>query len=163
MRLSPPPFGIPAYPLAPVYEVTREQIRDFADAIGDDNPVYRDPAAARALGYPDVIAPPTFAVAVAMDAGRRIEDASSAPVLHGSQQLSYSRPVVAGDRLLATVRAGAPRSRGGIGTLSLAWELTTEDGELVVSGSAKVAYPVGIEGGVGAGATAAADADAGER
>ncbi len=56
-----PAFVGRTYPRPPVYEVGREKIREFADAIRDDNPVYRDPAAAQALGYRDVIAPPTFA------------------------------------------------------------------------------------------------------
>ena len=38
----------------------RAAFRYFARAIGDDNPLYRDPAAARAAGYRDVIAPPTL-------------------------------------------------------------------------------------------------------
>ena len=50
------------YPATEPYEVGREKIREFADAIGDDNPAYRDKAAAKALGYPDVIAPPTFPI-----------------------------------------------------------------------------------------------------
>src|SRR5690349_1714529 len=46
------------YPSDETYEVSRELIRRFADAIGDANPAYRDVEAAKALGYPDVIAPP---------------------------------------------------------------------------------------------------------
>jgi len=45
------------YPPASPYEVGAEKIREFADAIGDPNPVYRDADAARAAGHPDVIAP----------------------------------------------------------------------------------------------------------
>ena len=41
-------------------EIGRAAIRYFALAIGDDNPLYTDPAFARAKGYEDVIAPPTF-------------------------------------------------------------------------------------------------------
>ncbi|MDQ1696208.1 MAG: hypothetical protein QOJ03_1561, partial [Frankiaceae bacterium] len=48
------------YPASETYEVSRELIRRFADAIGDSSPVYRDVEAAKALGHPDVIAPPTF-------------------------------------------------------------------------------------------------------
>ena len=51
------------YPPSRVYEVSREKIREFADAIGDASPLYRDPEAAKAHGYPDVIAPPTFPIA----------------------------------------------------------------------------------------------------
>ena len=38
----------------------RAAIRYFAEAIGDDNPLYTDAAYARAHGYDDVIAPPTL-------------------------------------------------------------------------------------------------------
>ena len=50
------------FPPSPPYEVGREKIREFATAIGDTNPAYTDPEAAKALGHPDVIAPPTFAI-----------------------------------------------------------------------------------------------------
>ena len=56
------------YPPTPPYEVGREKIREFADAIGDGNPAYRDPEAARTLGHPDVIAPPTFGIVLSMTA-----------------------------------------------------------------------------------------------
>ena len=52
------------YPPTPAYEVGREKIREFADAIGDPNPVYRDPAVAQDLGHRDVLAPPTFPIAI---------------------------------------------------------------------------------------------------
>ena len=54
-----PSFVGRSYPPTRPYEVGREKIREFAAAIGDANPAYTDPAAARALGHPDVIAPPT--------------------------------------------------------------------------------------------------------
>ena len=47
------------FPAADPYEVSRVKIADFADAIGDPNPVFRDPAVAQAAGHADVIAPPT--------------------------------------------------------------------------------------------------------
>jgi acyl dehydratase len=47
-------------------------IRYFARAVGDDNPIYTDAAAARAAGYRDVVAPPTWIAETVqyMDAGR---------------------------------------------------------------------------------------------
>ena len=36
------------YPPTAPYEVGREKISEFADAVNDPNPVYRDPSAARA-------------------------------------------------------------------------------------------------------------------
>ena len=57
-----------SYPPSAVYEVGRAKIAEFAAAIGADDPVHRDADAARAAGHPDVIAPPTFAIVVSLDA-----------------------------------------------------------------------------------------------
>ena len=52
------------------FEVTRNDIRRFALAIGDRNPAYLDPEAAKALGHRDVVAPPTFLISASTgDAG----------------------------------------------------------------------------------------------
>lgn len=53
-----------SYPPTDPYEVGREKIREFAVAVGDANPVYTDPEAAKAFGHLDVIAPPTFVFAI---------------------------------------------------------------------------------------------------
>ena len=76
MALDPSFIGR-TYPPTPPYEVGREKIREFAAAIGDANPVYVDPAAARRSGYPDVIAPPTFPIVVTLE--RRPTRSSSTP------------------------------------------------------------------------------------
>ena len=60
------------YPPSPVYEVSREKIAEFATAMGSDDPAHIDPAAARALGHPDVVAPPTFAVIIAQRAEAQV-------------------------------------------------------------------------------------------
>src|SRR5690242_10561939 len=52
------------YPASEPYEVSRVKIAEFAAAIGDRNPLYRDRAEAQAAGYPDVIAPPTFPIVI---------------------------------------------------------------------------------------------------
>src|SRR3954454_15111895 len=63
------------YPSTEPYEVGREKIREFAEAVGDTNPAYRDQEAAKALGHPDVIAPPTFVFAISFKAaGQVIQD-----------------------------------------------------------------------------------------
>ena len=48
------------------YEVGKEKIREYAAAVGEDNPVYFDRERARAAGFRDVPAPPMFAVVYAM-------------------------------------------------------------------------------------------------
>src|SRR6185503_18898555 len=49
------------YP-AVTYAVGREKVKEYANAVGETNPLHLDPAAARAAGYDDVVAPPMFAV-----------------------------------------------------------------------------------------------------
>jgi acyl dehydratase len=95
------------FPAGEPYEVSRVKIREFADAIGDPSPVYRDRQAAVAAGHPDVIAPPTFAVVVSMTSSAlAIADPglglNYAMVVHGEQRFEYSRPIQAGDVLVAT-------------------------------------------------------------
>ena len=95
-----------SFPATQPYEVSRVKIAEFADAIGDPNPVYRDRDAAVAAGYPDVIAPPTFPIVVTMAAsGQAIADPglgiNYAMVVHGEQRFSYARPLRAGDVVTA--------------------------------------------------------------
>ena len=44
------------------YEVGREKIREYANAVGESDPVHHDPDAARAAGFRGVVAPPMFCV-----------------------------------------------------------------------------------------------------
>ena len=66
-----------SYAAAESYQVGREKIREFADAVSASDPVHRDLAEARAKGYKDVIAPPTFAIILSQNAGQQLveEDA----------------------------------------------------------------------------------------
>ncbi len=136
MALDPAFIGR-SYPPTPAYEVGREKIREFADAIGDPNPAYRDPDAAAERGHPDVIAPPTFPVVVTFAASRQIiEDPALgldySRVVHGEQRFVYSRPVRAGDRLVTTMTIENIRSAGGNDILTSRGDVSA-DGEHVVT------------------------------
>jgi acyl dehydratase len=125
------------YPPTTPYLVGREKIREFADAIGAPDPAYRDPEAARALGHPDVIAPPTFPVLVTMAAGEQlIADpglgVDYSRVVHADQRFAYTRPVRAGDRLTCVCVLEEVTSRGGHDFLTTRTEVTA-DGEPVVT------------------------------
>jgi acyl dehydratase len=118
------------------YEVSRVKIADFAAAIGDPNPVYRDRAVARAAGHPDVIAPPTFAIVLSMaSSGAAIADPglglNYAMVVHGEQRFEYSRPIVAGDVLTAQPTITEIRDAGRNVMLTTRTDIRTVDGELV--------------------------------
>jgi len=127
------------FPASAPYEVSRVKIAEFADAIGDPNPVYRDPGAARAAGYPDVIAPPTFPVVVAMAAsGKAVADpglgVNYAMVVHGEQRFTYSRPLHAGDVVTAQSTISDIREIRSITMLTTETQIRTVDGEHVCTG-----------------------------
>ena len=126
------------YPPTAPYEVGREKIREFADAIGDANPVYRDPEAARALGYPDVIAPPTFAIILTLRAGHQVImdpdfGIDYSRVVHGEQRFEHTRPIHPGDVLQVVVTVESIRSAAGNDIVSTRADVSSEDGEVVVT------------------------------
>ena len=126
------------YPPTAPYEVGREKIREFADAINDPNPVYRDPAAARELGYPDVIAPPTFAITLTLRAGHQVVSDPDvgidySRVVHGEQRFVHTRPIAPGDVLQVVVAIEDIRSAAGNDIVSTRADVTTVDGEHVVT------------------------------
>ena len=120
------------------YEVGREKIREFADAVGDDNPAFRDVGAARALGHPDVVAPPTFAVVATRGPQIAvIEDPELGldftRVVHGDQRFAFRRPIVAGDRLVVTAVIDNARSVAGNDILTIRSDITDGQGAEVAS------------------------------
>ncbi|GHC62431.1 MaoC family dehydratase N-terminal domain-containing protein [Streptomyces cinnamoneus] len=126
------------YPATEPYEVGREKIREFAESVGDANPAYTDPEAARALGHPDVIAPPTFVFAISFRAaGLVIRDPQLGldydRVVHGEQKFAYTRPVVAGDRLTVTSTIESIKSLAGNDVVMVRGEVHDADSLHVVT------------------------------
>lgn len=106
------------FPPAPPYLVGREKVREFARAVFSENAINHDPEVARAAGYADVVAPPTFPIVVQE---RTLAQLLLEPdagidftrVVHGDQRFAYSRPIVAGDELTATLTVTSVKSLGG--------------------------------------------------
>ncbi len=126
------------FPASEPYEVSRVKIAEFADAIGDPNPLYRDREAARAAGHPDVIAPPTFAIVISMaSSARAMGDPglglNYAMVVHGEQRFEYARPIGAGDVLTATATISDIKAAGRNVLLSTRTDIQTVAGEHVCS------------------------------
>jgi acyl dehydratase len=124
------------FPAADPYEVSRIKIAEFADAIGDPNPLYRDRAAAQDAGYPDVIAPPTFAIVISMaGSASAVADPglglNYAMVVHGEQRFEYARPLAAGDVVTAQATISDIRDAGRNAMLSTRTEIRTVEGEHV--------------------------------
>ncbi|MGF1430498.1 FAS1-like dehydratase domain-containing protein [Kitasatospora sp. LaBMicrA B282] len=137
MALDPSFIGR-SYPPTDPYEVGREKIREFAAAIGDDNPVYGDREAAKALGHPDVIAPPTFPFSISYAAAAQVVldpdlGLDFSRVVHGDQKFVYSRPLRAGDRVRCTISIDNIKSLAGNDVLTVRGEIAEESGEHVVT------------------------------
>jgi len=125
-----------AYEPSEPYEVSRVKIREFADAVGDASPLCRDRAAARAAGYPDVIAPPTFAIVItAAGSAKVITDpdvgVNYAMVVHGEQSFAHSRPLHAGDVVVSQVTIESVRRVREMTMLTSVMQVRTTDGEHV--------------------------------
>ncbi|MGW1157147.1 FAS1-like dehydratase domain-containing protein [Streptomyces sp. NPDC002513] len=132
-----------SYPPTDPYEVGREKIREFAEAIGDANPAYTDPEAAKELGHCDVIAPPTFVFSITFKAaGQVVQDPQLgldySRVVHGDQKFAYARPVRAGDRLSVISTIESIKSMAGNDVLDIRGEVRDEAGELVVTAWTKL-------------------------
>ena len=101
-----------------VVTVERGQLALFADAVKEKSPIYRDPRAATEAGLPGIPAPPTYPFAMGSFGVYPELQSNDAPtgnpmaevlgplmakgglILHGEQEFTYRRPVVAGDVLV---------------------------------------------------------------
>jgi len=125
---------------APVsrYLVGREKVREFARAVFATSPLNYDPVAASAAGYADVVAPPTFAVVLQEATLAQLLAEPDAGidfsrVVHGEQRFSYTRPIVAGDELTATLSVTSVKTLGGNAMVTAESVIVDPQGEHVVT------------------------------
>jgi len=126
------------------HTVERGKIREFVLALGDPNPLYTDPEAARARGYRDLIAPPTFGIVIDLWSGydfwAQTRELGMDPflVLHGEQEYLYFGPIHPGDTITACQRLAADETkRGRTGAMRLVrveTVYTNQRGERVLVG-----------------------------
>ena len=93
-----PPYAFP---------VERGKIREFADAIGDRNPIYRDAEYAAQTPLGGIVAPPTMLRTFLYeppDAAAALQVADWSYIVHGEQEFEYLAPILAGDVLRAQDR-----------------------------------------------------------
>ena len=122
------------------YAVGREKVREFAAAVGEENPLHHDVDAAREAGYADVVAPPMFAVVFG---GRAMAPALFDPevgidfsrMVHGGQEFVWGPPVVAGDEIATEVEVKDVSERGGLQFFVFESRSTNQDGETVCTGT----------------------------
>jgi acyl dehydratase len=116
------------------YEVEPEVLRAFARSVGATHPACHDAAAARALGYRDIVATPTFAVVIAQAAEAiYINDPAAGidftRVVHAEERFEHHHPIVAGDRVAATVEVVAITARAGITRVTTRTSLAPADAD----------------------------------
>jgi acyl dehydratase len=115
------------------FEVEPERIKQYADAIGEQNPVHHDADAARSAGFRDLVAPPMFAVVYSGPAlGPAILDPevgmNVATMVHGGQEFVWSEPVCAGDVISTAVECKEIAERDGKGFYVFESVSTNQDG-----------------------------------
>ena len=119
------------FPATPPYAVSREKLAEFASATGST--------------YDDGAAPATFPIVVAFAAMTDLmEDPevgiSLHRVVHGEQRFTYTRPVVAGDTLSATLTVDSLRQIGGADIVGTRSEITDADGQPVCTAFATLVH-----------------------
>jgi acyl dehydratase len=121
------------------YAVGREKVREYAHAVGETDPRYLDPEAARAAGFADVVAPPMFAAVYCGPAiGPAILDPEIgidyARMVHGAQEFTWGEPVVAGDEITTEATLEESSERGGLKFYVFRTTSTNQRGALVSEG-----------------------------
>jgi acyl dehydratase len=137
--------------------VAADAVRQFADAIGDQNAIYRDAAAARAAGYASIPAPPTFVTRFRVPFEEAGLDVQHLQVLHGEQEYTYARPLYVGDALAVRHRIASVREvRGTMAIMAIEQLCDSETGERIVTGKSTVIVREGTD--VAGGSSAAGKA-----
>jgi acyl dehydratase len=127
------------YP-AQSYAVGREKIREYAAAVGETNPLHHDLEAARRAGFPDLVAPPMFAVVYAGQMlGPVLFDPelaiNFAMLVHGGQEFRWDRLVVAGDEITTTAEITDISQRGELAFYAFRTDSVNQRGETVCTGT----------------------------
>ena len=99
------------------FEVTREHVIRFADAIGEDRAIFRDPEAAKDAGFDEQVAPPTFVTTMQIFASAQVVVDQAlgldySRVVHGEQAYEWRRAILVGDTLSAVPRIADIYAKG---------------------------------------------------
>ena len=81
-----------------IFEIEKGQLRRFAAAINEDNPIHSNEKAAAAAGFVSIVAPPTFPAAL-HDLDDLFEEIGldTRSTMHAEEEYEYFRPICAGD------------------------------------------------------------------
>jgi acyl dehydratase len=126
-----------------IFVVEKRHIRQFAEAIGDTNPLYVDEEYAAKSIYGGIIAPPSFPIVISQESSIDLP-LDYNRMLHGEQEFIYQRPIRLGDRLTCQTKVADVYERQGktgqMQFLVLETELKDEAGDVVVIGRTNIIY-----------------------
>jgi acyl dehydratase len=122
------------------YQVGREKIKEYASALGIDNPVHFDVGDAHRAGFRDVVAPPMFAVVYSSPAiAPAILDPevelNFAAMVHGGQEFVWDEPACSGDEITTTAKCLSIEERDGKGFYVFETNSVNQDGAQVARGT----------------------------
>ncbi len=118
------------------FEVERDRVTQFALAVGEDDPRFLEDGAARAEGFPEQVAFPTFPTVIGILVSAQVVTDPDlgldyTRVVHGEQEYEWVRPLVVGDVLKTTPRVADIYTKGPNEFLVIEAEMTDADGEVV--------------------------------
>jgi len=123
-----------AFPPTRPYQVSEEKVREFVTATSG-------PEAGRA--YAGGPAPATFPIVLAFEAMNDFlaaEQVDLFRIVHGDQKFRYTRPIVPGDVLTATLTVATLRQIGGNDILGTTSVVADENGSVVCETSATLVH-----------------------
>jgi acyl dehydratase len=135
VALSPDIVGM-TYSYPDHYVVGREKIREYAEAVKNEDAAYFDDEAARALGHDAILAPLTFISIFGLQAQMAFFAHANIPItdekiVQVEQGLRMLRPVKAGDKLYCDIRLDSLRQAFGADVLTIRSRITNQHGETV--------------------------------
>ncbi len=118
------------------FRVDRDRVTQFARAVGEDDAVFNDVDAARAAGFDEQVAFPTFPTVMQILASAQVVvdpqlGMDYTRVVHGEQEYEWRRPIVVGDELRATPRIADIYARGPNEFLVIEAEIVDGTGDVV--------------------------------
>jgi len=129
-------LGVESAPIR--YDVEKGAICKFVEAIGDDDPIYRDEQAAQAAGFKTIVAPPTFLCTFRAQELPDLKITFGRVRLNGGNAYEYYKPVCAGDTITVTAKyADVTERTGRTGSMVFVFTdltFTNQQGEVVATG-----------------------------
>jgi acyl dehydratase len=119
------------------FEVSREQIRQYASAVKAFDPASHDEDAALQLGHSSLVAPPTFMSILAVMIQRHFFQhvdigLETLQIVQVDQKFLFHRPILAGDKLYGTMYIESVDERFGADIVTTRNVCESEDGEVIM-------------------------------